>query len=87
MPWPWRRRKSAPTPARHAVPRQGTWAKPAFPPAMVPAVDVPVQTPAQTPAVLLGFADGTQVTLAETDPHAVALRAVASILSEHRGTP
>ena len=84
MPWPWRRRKSSavPTVARHAAPRQASWAEPAFPPAAPQGT--PVAVPVQASGVLLGFADGSQVRLDEGDPHAVALRAVASILSEHR---
>ena len=90
MPWPWRRRQSsAKRPAaRHAIPRQGkSWAEPAFPPA--PAPPAPAQTaapavgvPVQASSVLLGFTDGSQVALDERDPHAVALREVANILSQ-----
>ena len=92
MPWLWRRRNSAPAPttARHAMPRQATWAQPAFPSAPNPAaVDVPAQpapadVPAQSSGVLLGFADGTEVALDERDPSALALRAVAELLVQDR---
>ena len=85
MPWLWRRRKATPAPARHAMPRQASWAQPAFPPGSpeVPA-DVPVAVPVQSSSVLLGFADGTEVALDERDPSALALRAVAELLVQDR---
>jgi len=79
------------------MPRQTSWAKPAFPPApatpvvppspAVPAtagVSAPVAVPAQVSGVLLGFADGTHVALDERDPSAMALRAVAELLVQDR---
>jgi hypothetical protein len=47
-------------------------------PAPVPVGASPIETP--TPGVRLGFADGTEVSLAVGDPRALALRAVADIL-------
>ena len=44
----------------------------------------PAGVPQQSSGVLLGFADGSQVALDERDPHAVALVAVASVLSQRR---
>jgi hypothetical protein len=90
MRWPWQRRRTTAVPvARHALPRQAAWAAPAFPPAAPPAapVAVPLAVPVQSSGVLLGFADGSHVALDERDPNAVALLAVASILSEHRRAP
>jgi hypothetical protein len=86
MQWPWRRKPATPAVARHALPRQAArWAQPAFPPAdPAPVATEQVAVPVQASPVLLGFVDGTQVALDECDPHAVALRAVASILSQHR---
>jgi hypothetical protein len=83
MRWPWQRRRTTVAPvARHAVPRQSSWAQPAFPPDWnTPAVDV---VPVQASGVLLGFADGTQVALDERDPSALALRAVAELLVQDR---
>jgi hypothetical protein len=55
-------------PARHAAvpePRPARWAEPARPP---------------TPTVRLGFGDGSELELADGDPSAIALRAVADLL-------
>jgi len=91
VPWPWRRRQSsAKRPAaRHAIPRQGkSWAEPAFPPgappAAAPTAAPAVGVPVRASSVLLGFTDGSHVALDERDPHAVALREVANILSQPR---
>jgi len=51
-------------------------ALPATPAGPAPAVDVPVQAT----GVMLGFADGSNVSLEDGDPRAAALRAVADVL-------
>ena len=101
MPWPWRRRKSAApaAPARHAMPRQASWAQPAFPPGLAPVITpTPAPAPETAPAgapvaaavlpqgsqVRLGFVDGSEIALEAGDPRALALRAVAELLVQDR---